>query len=72
MRLPFHAAAFAIAFALAATLPPSPAGAEGESVVVFAAASLKNALDEIATGWTAKSGVTVKTSYAASPALATE
>jgi molybdate transport system substrate-binding protein len=70
MRLPFHTAAFAIAFALAATLPPSSAGAESESVVVFAAASLKNALDEIATGWTAKSGVTVKTSYAASSALA--
>ena len=70
MRLPFHAAAFAIAFALAAILPPSPAGAESESVVVFAAASLKNALDEIAIGWTVKSGVTVKTSYAASSALA--
>jgi molybdate transport system substrate-binding protein len=70
MRLPFHAAAFAIAFALAVTLPPSSSGAESESVVVFAAASLKNALDEIATGWTAKSGVTLKTSYAASSALA--
>ena len=70
MRLPFQTAAFAIAFALAATLPPSPSVAQSESVVVFAAASLKNALDEIAAGWTAKSGVTVKTSYAASSALA--
>jgi molybdate transport system substrate-binding protein len=70
MRLPFQTAAFAIAFALAATLPSSPAGAESESVVVFAAASLKNALDEIAASWTVKSGVTVKTSYAASSALA--
>ena len=70
MRLPFHAAAFAIAFALAATLPPSSSVAESESVVVFAAASLKNAFDEIAAGWTAKSGVPVKTSYAASPPLA--
>jgi molybdate transport system substrate-binding protein len=70
MRLPFQTAAFAIAFALAATVLPSPSTAQGESVVVFAAASLKNALDEIATGWTAKSGVAVKTSYAASSALA--
>jgi molybdate transport system substrate-binding protein len=68
MRLPFQTAAFAIAFALAASLLPS--SAQSESVVVFAAASLKNALDEIATGWTARSGVTVKTSYAASSALA--
>jgi molybdate transport system substrate-binding protein len=70
MRLPFQTAAFAIAFALAATLQPSPSAAQSESVVVFAAASLKNALDEIAAGWTAKSGAAVKTSYAASPALA--
>jgi len=70
MRLPLRAAAFAIAFALAASLSPSPSGAESAPVVVFAAASLKNALDEIAAGWTAKSGVAVKTSYAASSALA--
>src|ERR1700722_300270 len=70
MRLPYQTAVFAIAFALAASLLPSPSAAESESVVVFAAASLKNALDEIATGWTGKSGVTVKTSYAASSALA--
>jgi molybdate transport system substrate-binding protein len=70
MRLPFRAAAFAIAFALAASASPSLFAAEGKPVVVFAAASLKNALDEIAAGWTARSGVEVKTSYAASSALA--
>jgi molybdate transport system substrate-binding protein len=70
MRLPFHAAAFAIAFALAASISPSPADAQGKPVIVFAAASLKGALDEAAAVWTAKSGVEVKTSYAASPALA--
>jgi len=70
MRLPFRAAAFAIAFALAAFPLPSPAAAENAPVVVFAAASLKNALDEIAAGWTAKSGFAVKASYGASPALA--
>jgi molybdate transport system substrate-binding protein len=68
MRLPFQTAAFAIAFALAASV--SPAGAQSAPVIVFAAASLKNALDEVAAGWTAKSGIEVKTSYAASPALA--
>ncbi len=70
MRLPHQTAAFAIAFALAATLPPLPSVAESGPVVVFAAASLKGALDGIAAGWTAKSGVEVKTSYAASSALA--
>jgi molybdate transport system substrate-binding protein len=70
MRLPFRAAAFAIAFALAASIPLSASGAQSGAVVVFAAASLKGALDEIAAGWTAKSGIEVKTSYAASPALA--
>jgi molybdate transport system substrate-binding protein len=71
MRLPLPtAAAFAIAFALAASALPSPSAAQSKPVLVFAAASLKNALDEIAAGWTAKSGVEVKTSYAASSALA--
>jgi molybdate transport system substrate-binding protein len=70
MRLPLRAAAFAIVFALAASVSPSPSVAQSGPVVVFAAASLKNALDEIATGWTAKSGVEIKTSYAASSALA--
>ncbi|HLL26860.1 MAG TPA: molybdate ABC transporter substrate-binding protein [Xanthobacteraceae bacterium] len=70
MRLPFHAAAFAIAFAFAASVSASSSVAQNAPVVVFAAASLKNALDEIATGWTAKSGTEVKTSYAASSALA--
>ena len=70
MRLPFRAAAFAIAFAHAAFALPSPSVAQNAPVVVFAAASLKNALDEIAAGWTAKSGVAVKASYGASPALA--
>lgn len=39
-------------------------------VVVFAAASLKNALDSIAAKWTKETGIEVKTSYAASSALA--
>jgi molybdate transport system substrate-binding protein len=70
MRLPSRTAAFAIAFALAASVLSSPSNAQSAPIVVFAAASLKNALDEIAIGWTAKSGTEVKTSYAASSALA--
>ncbi len=41
-----------------------------ETVTVFAAASLKNALDEASRAFTAQSGVAVRASYAASSALA--
>lgn len=70
MRLPFRAVVFAITFALAAFLPTIPSLAQNAPVIVFAAASLKNALDEVAAGWTAKIGTEIKTSYAASSALA--
>ncbi|HWJ19303.1 MAG TPA: molybdate ABC transporter substrate-binding protein [Geobacterales bacterium] len=39
-------------------------------VIVFAAASLKNALDKVSANWEQESGQTVKTSYAASSTLA--
>ncbi len=56
--------------ALALSLLPSVAFAQG-NVVVFAAASLKNALDEIATAWSNDTGRPMpRLSYAASPALA--
>jgi molybdate transport system substrate-binding protein len=45
------------------------AGETGDAVV-FAAASLKNALDDVASQWRKETGKTVKTSYAASSALA--
>ncbi len=48
----------------------SPALAQDKSLIVFAAASMKNALDDIDTAFTAKTGVKVVASYAASPALA--
>lgn len=70
MRLSFQTAAVMLAFVLAAPLVSSPARSQNAPVVVFAAASLKNALDEAAKTWTAKSGVEVKSSYAASSALA--
>ena len=48
----------------------SPALAQDRSLTVFAAASMKNALDDIDTAYTAKTGVRIVVSYAASSALA--
>ena len=48
----------------------SPAMADDRNLTVFAAASMKNALDEIDAAFTAKSGVKVAASYAASSMLA--
>src|SRR6267154_1323883 len=48
----------------------SPALAQDKSLTVFAAASMKNALDDIDAAYTAKTGVKVVASYAASSALA--
>jgi molybdate transport system substrate-binding protein len=48
----------------------APAIAQERSITVFAAASLKNALDDINAAYTAKTGVKVTPSYAASSALA--
>ena len=48
----------------------APAMADDKSLTVFAAASMKNALDEIDAAFTAKSGVKVAASYAASSMLA--
>ncbi len=47
-----------------------PASAKAEEVIVFAAASLKTALDAIAADWQAQSGNTVAISYGGSSALA--
>ncbi len=48
----------------------SPALAEDKTLTVFAAASMKNALDDIDAAFTAKTGVKVNASYAASSQLA--
>jgi molybdate transport system substrate-binding protein len=66
MRLPrtLRAACLLVATAFAA-----PAAA-AEPMTVFAAASLKNALDEAGKAFTAESGIPVRASYAASSALA--
>jgi molybdate transport system substrate-binding protein len=62
----------AVLIAIGATLlyGGALAGAHEPPLLVFAAASLKNALDEIGAAWTKQSGTAVRVSYAASPALA--
>jgi len=64
----YAARLFAIACLMIAAL--LPASAQEKSLTVFAAASLKNALDDINAAYTAKTGVKVAASYAASSALA--
>jgi molybdate transport system substrate-binding protein len=62
-----------VAAALVAVLPLSALGplpAAADDVVVFAAASLKNALDDVANRFKAETGKTVTINYAASSALA--
>jgi len=58
--------AFTILFGSLAT----PASAQDKSLTVFAAASMKNALDDVDAAYTAKTGVKISASYAASSALA--
>ena len=48
----------------------SPGFAQDKSLTVFAAASMKNALDDIDAAYTAKTGIKMVASYAASSALA--
>ncbi len=64
----FHTAAVIAAVALAASGATETAAAA--ELLVFAAASLKNALDEAARLYAGGSGDTVRISYAASPTLA--
>jgi molybdate transport system substrate-binding protein len=47
----------------------TPAAAQGSDVLVFAAASLKNALDDVAAQWQRQTGKRVSISYAASNTL---
>ena len=59
---------FAALFVLAATAVP--ATAQEKTITVFAAASVKNALDDIDAAYTAKTGVKVTVSYGRSSGLA--
>jgi molybdate transport system substrate-binding protein len=63
-------ARFFAAIAVLCGLALSPALAQDKSLVVFAAASMKNALDDVDTAFTARTGVKVVASYAASSTLA--
>ncbi|MEH6421697.1 molybdate ABC transporter substrate-binding protein [Pseudomonas sp. CGJS7] len=58
------------AFALACTALAAPAQTPAEPLTVFAAASLKESLDEAAAAYQKATGQTVRVSYAASSALA--
>ena len=58
------------AFAILCGAACPPALAQDRSLTVFAAASMKNALDEVDAAYSAKSGVKIVASYAASSALA--
>ena len=60
----------AMVCAMAAMLIAAPSSQAADKVVVFAAASLKNALDVVNASWMAESGKTATISYAASSALA--
>jgi len=63
-------AGYLVALAILLGSSHSPALAQEKSLTVFAAASMKNALDDISAAYTAKSGVRIVASYAASSALA--
>jgi molybdate transport system substrate-binding protein len=59
-----------LSFAILYGPASSPVLAQDNSLTVFAAASMKNALDDIHAAYTAKTGIKIVASYAASSALA--
>jgi molybdate transport system substrate-binding protein len=67
MRMITRRLSFALLFASIVSV--APACAQGRDVLVFAAASLKNALDDNAAQWQRETGKKVVTSYAASNTL---
>lgn len=69
MRMSMPHRAIVAALAVIAFLS-APARATADEVVVFAAASLTNALDRVAEAWSAETGHRVVMSYAGSSALA--
>jgi molybdate transport system substrate-binding protein len=66
----YRFAGFFLSLVILCGYVPSPASAEDKTLTVFAAASMKNALDDIDAAYTAKTGVKVNVSYAASSTLA--
>jgi molybdate transport system substrate-binding protein len=66
----YRLAGIIIAFTILYGSVLPPASAQDRNLTIFAAASMKNALDDIDAAFTAKSGVKVSASYAASSVLA--
>lgn len=66
----FRIAGLFTAFVILAGASLASAAAEDKTITVFAAASMKNALDEIDATYTAKTGIKFSVSYAASSVLA--
>src|ERR1700758_5747133 len=60
----------AVALGIGLASPLSPALAQDKTITVFAAASMKNALDDVDAAFTKSTGIKVVASYAASSALA--
>ncbi len=65
-----HLAGLFVAFTILCGSASPPAVAQDKSLTVFAAASMKNALDDVNAAYAAKTGVKVVASYAASSVLA--
>jgi molybdate transport system substrate-binding protein len=59
----------AVALGIGLASPLSPALAQDKTITVFAAASMKNALDDVNAAFTKSTGIKVVASYAASSAL---
>jgi molybdate transport system substrate-binding protein len=66
----YRFAGIVAAFVILLGAAHSSAAAQDKTITVFAAASMKNALDDIDAAYTAKTGVKITVSYAASSALA--
>ncbi len=66
----YRFAGFLIALSILSGSAASPAPAQDKTLTIFAAASMKNALDDIDAAWMAKTGIKIVASYAASSALA--
>src|SRR4029077_7851579 len=67
---PMRLAGIFLAFAIVLGSAFMPAAAQDKTLTVFAAASMKNALDDIDADYTARASVKIVASYAASSALA--
>jgi molybdate transport system substrate-binding protein len=65
-----HLAGLFVTFTILCGSASSAAFAQDKSLTVFAAASMKNALDDVDAAYTAKTGIKIVASYAASSVLA--